>query len=199
MKLLKTTLALSAVTILSGCVTAPPNNIRNACAIAQEYPSWYYDSLNSYKKWGVPISVQWAIIRYESSFIGDAKTPMQYVLGLIPTGRQSSAYGYAQALNGTWDHYQQETGNSWASRSNFADATDFIGWYGDRAHRLAGISKSNTYELYLAYHQGIAGYKRGSYKNNRFLMDYAQKAQNEAYQYASQLRRCNIPSDSWFW
>nr|WP_018298311.1 hypothetical protein [Fangia hongkongensis] len=189
---------LSPILLIAGCATTPPSNPTNACAIAQQYPSWYYDSLDSYKKWGVPISVQWAIIQKESSFRSDAKTPMQYALGFIPTGRQSTAYGYAQALDGTWDHYIKDTGHSWASRSNFADAVDFIGWYGERAHREAGISKSNTYALYLAYHQGIGGYKRGSYKNNSFLMNYAKEAQQTAYRYASQLRNCNIPSDSWW-
>ncbi len=192
-------LLIIGVITLSGCITAPPDNIDNACSIAKQYPKWYYDSLDSYKKWGVPISVQWAIIRKESSFIGDAKTPMDYVLGFIPIGRQSSAYGYAQALDGTWAHYQKETGRAWASRDDFADAVDFIGWYGERAHRLADVSKSNTYALYLAYHDGIAGFIKKSYRNNQFLLNYARQTQKVAYNYAAQLRRCNIPSRSWWW
>ncbi|WP_116963417.1 transglycosylase SLT domain-containing protein [Fastidiosibacter lacustris] len=199
MKVKKKPLLLIPILALAGCVTVPPKNINNACTMAQQYPNWYYDSLNSYKKWGIPISVQWAIIRNESSFIADAKTPMQYAFGFIPTGRQSTAYGYAQALNGTWDHYQKSTGNSWADRTNFADAVDFIGWYGNYAHKKAGISKSNAYELYLAYNQGIGGYLRGNYRNNQFLLNYARKTQDTAYNYAYQLRRCNIPSKSWFW
>lgn len=183
--------------LVSGCTTVPPKNINNACAIVQQYPSWYYDSLNSYKKWGVPISTQLAIIHKESHFIANAKTSMNYTFGFIPTGRRSTAYGYAQALDGTWQHYQRDTGNNWASRSNFADAVDFIGWYGNRAHRLAGISKSNTYALYLAYHQGIAAYKKGSYRNKRWLIDYANQAQQIAYKYSSQLRQCKIPAKSW--
>ncbi len=192
-------LPLLVVLPLTGCVTAPPKSPGNACAIAQQYPKWYYNSLDSYKKWGVPISVQWAFIRKESSFIADARTPMQYVLGFIPTGRQSTAYGYAQALDGTWDEYQKETGRSWASRTSFADAVDFIGWYATRAQRIAGISKDNAYQLYLAYNQGVYGYMKGSYKGNQFLLKYARETQDIAYRYASQLRRCNIPSKSWFW
>lgn len=191
-------LLLASICFTAGCSTTPPNNPNNACAIAKQYPNWYYDSFNSYKKWGVPISVQWAIIQKESSFIADAKPPMEYALGFIPTGRLSSAYGYAQALDGTWAHYQKATGNDWASRSNFADATDFIGWYGNMAHRQAGISKSDTYALYLAYHQGINGYRRGSYKGKTFLINYAKKAQATAYRYATQLKRCDIPSQSWW-
>lgn len=191
-------LAILAVLPLAGCITAPPNHPNNACSIAQQYPDWYYDSLDSYKKWGVPISVQWACIRKESSFIADAQTPMQYVLGFIPTGRQSTAYGYAQALDGTWEEYQKETGNSWASRTNFADSVDFIGWYASRAQRIAGISKNNAYQLYLAYNQGVYGYMKKSYRNNQFLMKYARETQDMAYRYAYQLRRCNIPSQSWW-
>ena len=187
------------VVLLSGCVTAPPNNPNNACLIAQQYSNWYYSSLESYKKWGVPISVQWAFVHKESSFISDAQTPLEYVLGFIPTRRQSTAYGYAQALDGTWEEYQKETGNRWASRTNFADSVDFIGWYASRAQRIAGISKNNAYDLYLAYNQGIYGYMKRSYKKNQFLLKYARETQDMAYCYASQLRGCNIPSKSWFW
>lgn len=188
-----------AVLLLAGCTTAPPNNPNDACSIAKQYPDWYYDSLDSYKKWGVPVSVQWAFIRKESSFIADAQTPMRYVVSFIPTGRQSTAYGYAQALDGTWDEYQKETCNSWASRTSFADAVDFIGWYADYADRIAGISKSNAYQLYLAYNQGVYGYMKKSYRNNRFLIKYARETQDMAYLYAYQLRRCNVTSKSWFW
>ena len=55
---------------------------------------------------GVPIHVQMAVIYYESSFQNRAKTPMRY-FGIIPLGRESSAFGYAQALDGTWTDYKK--------------------------------------------------------------------------------------------
>ncbi len=188
---------LTMVLLLGGCATPPPNNIYNACQIVQQYPEWYYNALDSYKKWGIPISTQFAIILQESHFIATARPKMDYTLGFIPSGRPSSAYGYAQALDGTWQDYRDSTGNLRAKRDNFADATDFIGWYGANANRRANIPKDDTYNLYLAYHQGIAAYQRQSYHELPGIMRYAQKAQNWAYRYADQLRHCHIPSRPW--
>ncbi|MFZ9035681.1 MAG: hypothetical protein ACO2ZM_06145 [Francisellaceae bacterium] len=190
---------MATVVLLSGCATTPPRNINNACAIVQQYPDWYYDSLASYKKWGVPISVQFAIIRKESSFIADAKPPMQYALGFIPVGRPTSAYGYAQAVDGTWSDYQKETGNGWASRSNFADAVDFIGWYGNMANRMAGVSRDNAYALYLAYYGGVGSYINRSYHADATVRGYANQTQKWAYTYARQLKNCQVPAKGWFW
>jgi hypothetical protein len=73
-----------------------------------------------------------ATIYHESRFIGNARTPRRYTLGVIPMGRQSSAYGYSQALDGTWDEYLSEVGARRRSRDNIDDATDFMGWYMDK-------------------------------------------------------------------
>lgn len=77
---------------------------------------------------GVPVHVQMAIIHQESKFIGDNRTPVKYVLGVLPMGgRQSSAYGYAQALDATWKEYQRaEGGRGGAKRDDIRDATDFM-------------------------------------------------------------------------
>lgn len=191
-------LLIAISTLLAGCTTTPPKNINNACAIIQEYPGWYYDMLDTYHRWGVPISVQLAIIRKESHFVADARPPMQYTLGFIPSGRASTAYGYAQALDGTWADFQRQTNQPRASRTNFSDASDFVGWYADRVHRKLGIPKSDAYNIYLAYHQGIAAYRRGSYLSQPGIMNYAQLVQNWAFNYAQQLQNCKIPPKPFF-
>ena len=193
-KIIKLSATIFLAVILGSCATKLPNNPNNACSIIHENPDWYYDMTKSYNKWGIPLNVQLAFIKQESSFRSDAQPPMKYYLGFIPKGRASSAYGYAQALDGTWDHYKKSTKQSFVSRGSFADATDFIGWYLNNVHKQAGISKSNTYDLYLAYHEGIGGYKRGSHKNNSFLKNYARKTSNIANKYSSQLKSCSVPS-----
>ncbi len=194
MKKINTLIKITIISmILVSCATAPPKNMNDACSIIHENPDWYYDMVDSYGRWGVPMNVQMAIIRQESAFRSDAKPPMQYFLGFIPTGRASSAYGYAQSLDGTWDHYKKETKQSFVSRSNFADATDFIGWYLNNVHNKTGINKTDAFNMYLAYHEGVYGYMRGSYKGNDFLIKYARKTQDHARTYASQLQRCSIP------
>jgi hypothetical protein len=78
-----------------------------------------------------------AVIHQESKFIGNARTPHRFALGIIPMGRQSTAYGYSQALNGTWEEYQAAEGGRGAKRDDIEDATDFMGWYFTRP-RAAG-------------------------------------------------------------
>lgn len=105
-------------------------------------------------------------------------------------GRPSTAYGYCQAVNGTWKNYLQETGNTSAGRANFRDAMDFIGWYTNVSHDELGISKWDGYNQYLAYHEGQVGYSRNSHNKKRWLLRVAQKVHDTSEVYALQLRDC---------
>ncbi|MDB0003622.1 hypothetical protein N9E50_03135, partial [Alphaproteobacteria bacterium] len=69
----------------------------------------------------------------------------------MPGSRPSTAFGYAQVTNPTWDWYKTKTGNKNASRANFYDITDFIGWYTTQSENIVGISKKDYYNQYLAY------------------------------------------------
>ena len=131
----------------------------------------------SAKKWGVPVHVQLAIIYQESRFVHDAKPPRKKLLWVIPWKRQSSAYGYGQILDSTWDSYRKDTGHRWADRDDFSDVVDFIGWYGNQSHKLAGIAKDDTYNQYLAYHEGQGGFRRKTYLKKGWLMKVARKVQ----------------------
>jgi len=142
------------------------------------------------RKWGVPTHVMMAMIHQESKFDGNARTPHRFALGVIPMGRQSSAYGYSQALDGTWDEYREETGNRRARRNDFADATDFMGWYMTKTRDRLGIPLNDTYNQYLAYHDGHTGYKRGTWKSKGWLISVAGKVSARAEVYRSQLARC---------
>lgn len=142
------------------------------------------------RHWGVPVPVQMAIIHAESRFDGDARTPHQYALGVIPMGRQSSAFGYSQALDGTWDEYRTATRNRGASRDDIRDATDFIGWYASEANARNGVSPTDARNLYLSYHEGHAGYARGSWRNQRWLTQLADRVADRAVMYDTQLRVC---------
>src|SRR3546814_8971202 len=62
----------------------------------------------------------------ESGSKARARPPRTKLLGFIPWKRQSSAYGYAQALDGTWLEYQRSTGRWSARRSDFGDAIHFV-------------------------------------------------------------------------
>jgi hypothetical protein len=105
-------------------------------------------------------------------------------------GRQSSAYGYAQALDGTWDWYRKETGKRGAKRDRFGDAVDFMGWYMNESNKRNGIAKNDAYNQYLAYHDGHTGFRRGTYRRKAWLVRVAGSVQDRAILYSSQLSRC---------
>ena len=152
--------------------------------------NWYKALKKTEKKYGTPIHVVLGMMRQESSFKYDAKTPRRFILGFIPWGRQSSAYGYAQVKDGTWDWYKQKTGNRGADRDDFSDAVDFMGWYTDVSQRTLGISKWDAYNQYLAYHEGHGGWKRRSFYKKKWLMKVARKVEGYAKAYGAQLKKC---------
>ncbi|QSE75688.1 hypothetical protein JXZ74_09305 [Aeromonas media] len=184
---------------LTACSSRPPAQPENLCQIFREKPEWHKAALEMNEKWGTPVHVVMAMMYQESSFVHDAQPPMQYFL-FIPTGRASSAYGYAQVKDETWDDYQRETGNGWSDRDDFADAIDFMGWYTNKAQRLNGTSKWDAYGQYLNYHEGWGGYRRGSYRSKGWLMKVSRKVEARAQRYGAQYRQCKdrLPSGGWF-
>jgi hypothetical protein len=193
------TLLASAV-LLAGCATPPPQNSANLCDIFFEHRDWYHSAVDMRDKWGVPIHVPMSIMYQESSFKHNAKPPMRWFLGFIPYGRGSSAYGYSQAKTVTWDEYVTEANRFWASRDNFEDALDFMGWYISKSQRLNGVSKWDGYAQYLNYHEGWGGYKRGSYHKKAWLIQVAKKVDSRAKLYASQLKSCEKDLQrGWLW
>jgi hypothetical protein len=169
---------------------AAPRDLENACSIVAERPQYYRAMKATERKWGVPVHVQMATIHQESKFIGNARTPHQFALGIIPMGRQSSAYGYSQALDGTWEEYQDEEGGSRSRRDRIDDATDFMGWYMNQSNQRLGIGKNDARNQYLAYHEGRTGFARASYNAKPWLVVVAQRVGDRAERYRSQLTSC---------
>jgi len=177
---------------LAGCVTLPPKNSDNICSTFREKEDWFSDAVAVYRKWGLPVPVMMAIMHQESHFVADAKPPRPWVLGIIPWFRSSTAYGYAQAVDDTWDDYLDNAGDWGADRDDFADAADFIGWYSNISHNTLGIAKSDARNLYLAYHEGHDGYKRKSYLRKNDLRQIADRVAKRAKLFQKQLTTCRI-------
>lgn len=193
-------LTFPTLLLLQGCATSPPRNQSNLCAIFEEKPSWYDDAREMEEVYGTPINVAMAFIKQESSFINDAKPPRDHLLGFIPWGRVSTAYGYAQAQDPVWGEYLDGTGNG-GSRNNFDDAIMFVGWYTDKTQKRLGVSKWDPYNQYLAYHEGQGGFKRKSYNKKPQLLKVARKVEQQAKDYGWQLKQCRSELEngrSWF-
>ena len=186
-------------TIFSGCITTQPNDIDNICSMFNEKRSWYNSSQSAEKRWGIPISVNMAVIYQESSFKARAKPERSTILWILPGRRPSSAYGYAQALDSTWDDYKIISGNKRASRRNFNDAIDFVSWYNSNSRRINKIAPFDAKNFYLAYHEGNAGFARQSYSDKNWLINAADRVQLNAERFNSQLKSCESElNKGWF-
>ena len=185
--------ALGLMLFLASCgggYNTPPRDLDNACSIVSQRPEYLRAFKATERRWGVPVHVQMATIYQESKFVADARTPYRYALGIIPMGRQSSAFGYSQALDGTWDEYRRDTGRRSAKRDRIRDASDFMGWYMAASRDRLGIPLSDARNQYLAYHEGRTGYARGSYKRKSWLMRVSGEVQARSNRYQSQLANC---------
>jgi hypothetical protein len=195
-RLIKKVVVIFLPFVLCSCASfetfeAPPKNTKDICAIFAEKVAWIEHTDSIFEKWQLPVYIQMAIMQQESSFVADAKSPRYKIFGIIPSMRASSAYGYAQALEGTWTEYlKNNPQKNPPKRDKFVDACDFIGWYCHVSYQQLGISKLDVYNLYLAYHEGNTGYKRKSYLNKPWLLKVAKKVSLSAQHYRQQLEDC---------
>ena len=154
-------------------------DLKNACRILQKQPQWQQDLKQAHKHWGIPPALILAVIYKESDFKADAHH------------RHSSAYGYAQVIDGTWNEYEQAVDHS-VSRSSFKDSADFIGWYMSRMKDKYNLSWQQPGELYLTYMLGSTGYKR--YRNagqqNSSKARLAARVAGYTRHYRNQLDQC---------
>jgi len=176
--------------LLMGCATTPPQNPENICSVYKEKPRWHNVATRAEEKWGTSMHMVMAIMYQESAFVDDIRPPRRKLLGFIPWKRPSSAYGYSQALVGTWASYQKDTGEGWRERDDFADATDFIHWYLQQSLRRNGLSRDDAYSLYLTYHEGWGGFSKGTYKPKSWLLRVAEKVDRRTKEYAIQYGGC---------
>lgn len=178
------------------------HNTDNICNVLEGHNGWHQAANDSAKKHQVPVHLQLAIIAQESGFKANARPPGHTLLGInVPGTNPTTAYGYPQAIDDTWGWYKKDTGNHNASRTNFADSVDFVGWYINQSSRLCGIAKSDAYHQYLAYHEGQGNFNKKSYLAKNWLMKVAKNVKNKANEYEQQLKNCPLVSDNniWHW
>ncbi len=183
-------LMLALVLTVSACATAKPRDASNVCSVFKEKRGWHKAAVNAQKKWGTSMHIPMAFMYQESTFRAKAKPPRRKLLGFIPWRRLSSAYGYAQALDSTWEQYLRSTGDYWRVRHDFADATDFIHWYIRYSSKQNGVSTADAYNLYLNYHEGPTGFARKSYAKKPWLIKVATRVQARSQTYTTQYEQC---------
>ncbi len=190
---------LLSAAALSACVsTTPPDEPGDACAIFEQRDNWWSSVRRSERRWGAPPALVLAIIRQESGFDHNARPARGRGFLFFPGRRPSSAMGYAQALENTWEEYARAVGDSGVDRNEFRDAADFVAWYTGRSQRELGLAFTDARSHYLAYHEGRGGYQRGSYRGNNTLLAAASRVQNYYETYQAQLGRCEGRLNSWW-
>lgn len=187
--------AMACMLLLGSCgggsgEFSAPRELDDACSIVSQRPEYLRAFRQVERKYGVPVPSLMAIIYQESKFIGNNRPPHQYALGVIPVGRQSSAVGYSQALDGTWEEYQDEVGGRRARREDIYDATDFMGWYMVQTVEETGVPITDTRNQYLAYHDGRTGFNRGTWRSKSWLIRIAGEVADRAVMYDTQLLAC---------
>ena len=184
-------IALSIILIfVVACTSMKLTNTADSCIIFDEKKNWYKATKKSYDKWNAPIALQLAIINQESSFQQFAKPKRKKLFGIIPGSRPSSAFGYAQVTDPTWNWYKLKNGKNNASRANFIDITDFIGLYSKQTTKILGIPQNDFFNQYLAYHEGHGGWKKKSFSTKKWLIDVAKNVESTGNKYNNQLKQC---------
>jgi len=181
---------LTSFASLQSCVSTP-SHAANACEVFSQKYFWFKAAKKSSKKWKVPIATLMSIINQESAYKQYAKPPRKKLFGFIPLlTRESSSLGYSQATKGTWEQYKKETGKRFVTRISFKDSVDFVGWYIFTANKELGISKKDTYSIYLAYHEGMNGFRKKTFTKKPKLLQTASRVEIQAQNYNNQLSKC---------
>lgn len=194
LRLITATLAALALTACAGLQPQPSNReIADACLLLQQNRPWQEVLRETARNWGAPMGFQLAVMKQESSFDAEARPPRgeRKWFGLVEGDYISSAVGYSQALDGTWEQYKAQTGRWNASRNNFRDSSDFIGWYYNATAKRTGLSQYDYRNHYLAYHEGASGYLKGTWKSKRWLVDVAGSVATQAARYENQITNCD--------
>lgn len=168
------------------------SNVNDLCAILQEKPSWA-KGLNRAERsktdWPVKAHIVMAFIYRESAYLYNARPEEETA---DTEAEAQGAWGYAQAKRSTWDDYLSATGRGKLSREDFDAAVDFISWYNWMSHIELNIATEAADKLYLAYHEGRAGYDQGSHrsKEKSWLQSASKDVERRAKMYKKQYKTC---------
>ncbi|MET0546604.1 MAG: transglycosylase SLT domain-containing protein [Caulobacterales bacterium] len=182
-----------AALLVSGCATTSndtPSRPQDACSMLREN-NWGKPLGKAARKWDARPGLILAIMYQESGFRSKAKPARQGGFLFLPGKRPSDAYGYAQAKDDTWEHYEKNGGGHSADRDDFADAADFVGWYLTQTEKRTGVPRNDAVRQYLAYHEGAGGYLRGTYRKKKWLTNTAETVGRNAASYDRQIGHCS--------
>ncbi|MEE2769616.1 MAG: transglycosylase SLT domain-containing protein [Pseudomonadota bacterium] len=175
---------------LVGCAPQKVTKKEDVCEVYNKNFNWYRSAVRAQNKYHIDANIIMAVMAQESNFTYNARPQKNYVFNFVPWGYKTSARGYAQVIDGAWDDYKKQTNQWFPSRHSFNDACDYVGWYLNKASKRLHINRNDSYHLYLAYHQGLTGYKRHDEKHDQKLNLIAKKVQKNTQRYQSEFKQC---------
>ena len=155
-------------------------DLDDACDILRDRIGWFTAASDVSEKWQISVPTILALMHQESRFKATA------------AAKTTTAYGYAQALDGTWELYVKENGAVGAKRTSFIASADFIGWYMGLTKQRVGLPLDDVAGHYLAYHEGHGGYRSKRWKKNAKLIAIAKDVARRAETYEEQMRACDM-------
>jgi|AntRauTorckE5430_2_1112549.scaffolds.fasta_scaffold00318_18 hypothetical protein len=166
----------------------PVDYDRRICHVIQSNWGWARALKRVSKDYDISPGLLLSVIYHESGFRPNVRPKPYMVFGVIPW-QVSSAYGYGQIKQETWDWYKSHNPGWFQSRTQFPDTLNFIGWYYSLFLKKTE-TKTVHRDFYLAYHEGLGGYQRGTYHGNDWLIKKAESVALRAKLYDEKLNDC---------
>ena len=171
---------LLGILVISTGTAKAGTDLDDACDILRDRIGWYTAASDVSEKWQISVPIILAVMHQESRFKATA------------AAKTTTAYGYAQALDGTWGLYVKENNAVGAKRTSFVASADFIGWYMGQTKQRVGVPLDDVAGHYLAYHEGHGGYRSKRWKKNAKLIEIAKDVARRAEVYKEQMRACGM-------
>ncbi len=189
-KILKNNLILFIIFLFLASCSSFPKYPQDACKIFSQNYLWYKSTKKSSEIYGAPIHIILAIVNKESGFKRFAKPPRKKYFKLPIGKRESSSFGYSQAIKKSFENFKEETNSPLALRTRFKDSVFFIGWYMKKTNSINKIPLNDAYRQYLNYYLGWGNYSKKVYKTDKKAVIYAKNVEKQSKIYKKQLKEC---------
>ena len=190
---------------LTGCGFSPPDDALDACNVVDSAGVRGRRSLSKHEDTSASDRARVLAVFYtESTFRKKVKAPRHersignfWCIWRFWNGfrckRISSSRGFTQAIDATWDEFQDAT--KAGKRSNFDDSVRFVHWYTKRIAKVCGSAAAKSdYAFYVGYYAGIGNCRasrlEGITEANPTAHKLAVKFADRAESYRHQLRAC---------
>lgn len=188
-------LAAFIATGLTGPGFADPDETKPfACELQDKRPDWVRAMTHTENRWGLTTDAQLALISYEWS-LEDQQLPSSWRPSWSLPGRAQPGMtpGYFDA---TWERYKYETGAKNASVRDFADFSDFMGWYLTSTASLTNVLPGDAAGLYILWRRGPRYYTSGEWRRDTGMISQSEKFAYRAQQISDDLASCSIYSEN---